>query len=69
MSKSPIKIEVFVQEDPTYARAGLGKRYKITKMVFERKTGRTVDMGSYGSGYTFKEACEAKRRILSDYRD
>ena len=29
MSKSPVKINVFIREDPAYARAGLGKRYQI----------------------------------------
>ena len=67
MSKSPIKINVFIREDPAYARAGLGKRYQIQKMVFDRKTGRTLEHGSYGTGYNFKEACKIKGQILRDY--
>ena len=67
MSKSPVKIKVFIQEDPVYAAAGLGKRYQIRKMVFDRKTGRTLDISSYGTNYSFKEACEIKGKILRDY--
>lgn len=69
MSKSPIKVKVAIEEDLTYAIAGLGKRYKISVVFIKRGSDRTVKMGNYGSGYTFKEACEAKRRILNDYRD
>lgn len=67
MSKSPIKINVFVKEDPAYARAGLGKRYQIQKMVFDRKTGRALEIGSFGTNYSFKEACRIKGDILRNY--
>jgi len=67
MSKSPVKIRVFIRKDPAYARAGLGKRYQVQKMVFDRKTGRTLEIGSYGTGYHFKEACQVKGNILKDY--
>lgn len=66
-SKSLVKIDVFIQEDPSFAAAGLGKRYQIQKMVFDRKTGRTLEIASYGTGYPFKEACQVKGRILNDY--
>ena len=65
--KSPVKVRVDIEQDMQYANAGLGKRYKVTKWVFERKTGRTVDHGTYGTNYSLKEAREAKKRILRDY--
>ena len=65
--KSPIKVRVDIEQDMQYANAGLGKRYKVTKWVFERKTGRTVDHGTYGTNYSLKEAREAKKRILGAY--
>lgn len=65
--KSPIKVRVDIEQDMQYANAGLGKRYKVTKWVFERKTGRTVDHGTYGTNYSLKEAREAKKRILEAY--
>lgn len=65
--KSPIKIRVDIEQDMEYASAGLGKRYKVTKWVFERKTGRTLEHGSYGTNYTLKEAREAKKRIMAAY--
>ena len=65
--KSPVKVRVDIEQDMTYANAGLGKRYKVTKWVFERKTGLTVDHGTYGTNYSLKEAREAKKRILDSY--
>ena len=65
--KSPVKVRVDIEQDMTYANAGLGKRYKVTKWVFERKTGRTVDHGTYGTNYTLKKAREVKKMILDSY--
>lgn len=65
--KSPVKVRVDIEQDMTYANAGLGKRYKVTKWVFERKTGRTVDYGVYGTNYTLKEARATKKMILNSY--
>lgn len=65
--KSPVKVRVDIEQDMTYANAGLGKRYKVTKWVFERKTGRTVDHGTYGTGYSLKEARATKKMILNSY--
>ena len=65
--KSPVKVRVDIEPDMAYANAGLGKRYKVTKWVFERKTGRTVDHGTYGTGYSLKEARATKKMILDSY--
>ena len=65
--KSPVKVRVNIEQDMTYANAGLGKRYKVTKWVFERKTGRTVDFSVYGTNYSLKEAREIKKMILDSY--
>ena len=65
--KSPVKVRVDIEQDMQYAKAGLGKRYKVTKWVFERKTGRTVDHGTYGTNYSLKEAHATKKMILDSY--
>lgn len=65
--KSPVKVRVDIEQDMQYAKADLGKRYKVTKWVFERKTGRTVDYGVYGTNYSLKEAREVKKMILNSY--
>lgn len=62
--KNPVKVRVDIEQDMQYAKAGLGKRYKVTKWVFERKTGRTVDHSTYGTNYSLKEARATKKRIL-----
>ena len=66
-AKSPVKIRIDIVEDTRYSNAGIGKKYTVNKWVYEKKTGRTVDHGTYGTGYTWKEACAVKKRILSDY--
>ena len=65
--KSPVKVRVNIEQDMRYAKSNLGKRYKVTKWVFERKTGRTVDFGVYGTNYSLKEAREIKKMILDSY--
>ena len=65
--KNPIKVRVDIEQDMQYANAGLGKRYKVTKWVFERKSGRTLEHSFYGTNYSFKEACEAKKYIMAAY--
>lgn len=65
--KNPIKVRVDIEQDMQYANAGLGKRYKVTKWVFERKSGRTLEHSSYGTNYSFKEACAAKKHIMDAY--
>ena len=65
--KCPVKVRVDIEQDMTYANAGLGKRYKVTKWVFERKSGRTVDHGVYGTNYSLKEARATKKMILDSY--
>ena len=65
--KSPVKVRVDIEQDMQYAKADLGKRYKVTKWVFERKTGRNVDYGVYGTNYSLKEAHEVKKMILNSY--
>ena len=65
--KCPVKVRVDITLDPVYSDLGLGKRYKVIKWVFERKTGRTVDYCYYGTNYTFKEACATKKMILDSY--
>lgn len=67
MNNSPLKIRVFINENVDYANNGLGKRYSVTKMCFDRKTGMTVDHAFLGTGYTFKEACALKHKVLEDY--
>ena len=67
MTTNPLRVRVFVQEDVNYANNGLGKRYSITKMCFEKWTGRTVDHQFLGTGYTFKDAHAKKREILEAY--
>jgi hypothetical protein len=67
MATPPIKIRVFVQEDVNYANNGLGKHYSVTKMVFDRKTGMTLDHDIFGRGYSYEDACATKRRILATY--
>lgn len=65
--KSPVKVRVNIEQDMQYAKSNLGKRYKVTKWVFERKTGCTVDYGVYGTNYSLKEAREVKKMILDSY--
>ena len=65
--KNPIKIRVDIEQDMQYASAGLGKRYKVTKWMFERKSGRTLGHDSYGTNYSLKEAHEVKKRIMDAY--
>ena len=65
--KSPVKVRVDIEQDMQYVEAGLGKCYKVTKWVFERKTGRTVDHDTYGTGYSLKEARAVKKMILDSY--
>ncbi len=62
-----VKVRVDIVEDLSYASRGIGKKYRINKWIFDKKTGRTLDMGTYGTGYNLKEAREAKKRILEDY--
>lgn len=66
--KSPIKVRVFVEPDTQNMenRRG-GKSYKVTRWIFERKTGRTVDHFIYGTNYSLKEAHAAKKMILDSY--
>lgn len=65
--KNPVKVRVDIEQDMQYASAGLGKRYKVTKWVFERKSGRTIEHASYGTNYSLKEAREVKKRIIDTY--
>lgn len=67
MATSPIKLKIDVIEDKSYEGAGIGKKYMVQKWVYERKTGRCVDHGIYGTGYSYKEALAAKARIKQDY--
>ena len=66
--KSPVKVRVFVESNTqnTDDRRG-GKRYKVTRWIFECKTGRTVDNFIYGTNYSLKEARAAKKMILDSY--
>lgn len=68
MVKSPVKVRVFINEDPLYDPKAFGKRYSVTKMVFDRKTGLTLDHSIFGRGYSYEDACATKRRILEDYK-
>ena len=61
--KSLVKVRVNVEP----AEADFGKRYKVTKWIFECKTGRMVDHGTYGSNYSLKEARAVKKMILDSY--
>ncbi len=65
--KSPVKVRVDIEQDMQYAEAGLGKRYKVTKWVIDRKTGNTVGHGIYGTNYSLKEARAVKKSILDSY--
>lgn len=67
MAKPQIKLRIDIVEDHRYDGAGLGKKYQVSKWVFERKTGRTIDHGTYGGGWTYKEALALKARIKHDY--
>ena len=67
MAKSPIKLRIDIVEDHRYADAGIGKKYMVNKWIFDRKTGRTLEHDTYGTGYTYKEACAVKARIKNDY--
>lgn len=64
--KNPVKVRVDIEQDMQYANAGLGKRYKVTKWTFERKSGRTLEISSYGTNYTLAEARKAKSHILHE---
>lgn len=48
-------------------KLALASATKSLKWVFERKTGRTVDHGVYGTNYTLKKAREVKKMILDSY--
>lgn len=65
--KSLVKVRVDIEQDMQYAKVSLGKRYKVTKWVFERKTGRTVDHDTHGTNYSLKEARATKKMILDSY--
>lgn len=65
--KSPVKVRVDIEQDMSCTEDGRGKRYKVTKWVFERKTGRTVDHFIYGTNYSLTEARAAKKMILDAY--
>lgn len=65
--KSPIKVCVDIEQDMGCTENSRGKRYKVTRWVFERKTGRTVDHFIYGTNYSLKEAHAAKKMILDSY--
>ena len=67
MAKSPVKVSVFINEDPLYDPKAFGKRYSVTKMVFDRKTGMTLEDDIFGRGYSYEDACATKRRILASY--
>ena len=67
MAKPLIKLRVDIVEDTRYHGAGIGKKYMVNKWVFERKTGRTIDHGTYGTGYTWKEAIAVRAQIKRDY--
>ena len=66
-TKTPIKLKINIVEDKRYSGAGIGKKYMVQKWIYERKTGRTVDYGTYGTGYSYKEALAVKARIKQDY--
>lgn len=65
--KRTVKITITIELDPTSVGRGISKFYRIEKWIYDRKTGLTLEHGNYGTGYTLKEAREAKRRILRDY--
>ena len=65
--KSPIKVHVDIEQDMSCAKDSRDKCYRVTRWVFERKTGRTVDHFIYGTNYSLKEARAAKKMILDSY--
>lgn len=68
MAKTPpIKLRIDIVEDHQFDGAGIGKKYQVIKWVFERKTGRTVEHGTFGTGYTYKEALALRAKIKRDY--
>lgn len=62
-----IKLRIDIVEDKRFAEFGVGKRYKVKKWVFEKKTGRTIDHVAFCAGYSYKEARALKEKIKSDY--
>lgn len=67
--KSPIKIRVDIEQDMQYAKAGLGKRYKVAKWVFERKTGRTIEHHLFSQVFSWKDAHQLKHDIVNSYKN
>ena len=67
--KSPIKVRVDIEQDMQYAKTGLGKRYKVTKWVFERKTGRTLEHHLFSQTFSRADAFQLKRDIIKSYKD
>ena len=59
----PIKLRIDIVEDHQFDGAGIGKKYRVDEWVFEKKTGRLVGHGTYGTGYTYKEALAVKANI------
>lgn len=62
-----IKLRIDIVEDPQFAGHGRAKRYRVEKWVFEKKTGRTLEHSTYGTGLSLKDAHEAKAKINAAY--
>ena len=59
-----IKIRVDVEPDVNYPNL-----YHVTKWIFEKKTGRTLDHHHFSMLFAKKAALELKRDIINSYKE
>ena len=67
MKSQLIKVRIDVVEDPKHCVEGCTKRWMVNKWVFEKKSGRTLEHFTVGTGYTYREAHSMKKQILKAY--
>ena len=65
--KNLTKTKVFFEEDHTFDGAGLGKKYLVRGFTFDRKSGRTLQIHNWGTGYNLKEAREVVAQIKKTF--
>lgn len=65
---SVAKLRVDIVEEPEFKGPRGGKRYQISKWVFDSRTGLTIDHHHrIGHGLTLKEARARKKEIKEAY--
>ena len=59
-------VKVRVDVTPSAQHPG---RYKVTKWVFERKTGRAVEHHLFSQVFSWKDAHQLKHDIVNSYKE